>query len=73
MTQTWPRPSAPIPPPHPTPRLTGLETGCPDHQAKTPGMMLRREEAAKVCFKGQGVGVGGKGYGGEGAGGLQLA
>lgn len=41
-------------PPPPNPHLNGLETGCPDRQAKTPGMMLRAEEAAKVCFKGAG-------------------
>lgn len=32
MTQTWPGLSAPTRPP---PRLTGLETGCPDLQADT--------------------------------------
>lgn len=64
MTQTWPGPLAMIHPPPPThtPQITGLETDCPDLQAKTPGMMMmmmvRGEEAAKVCFKGQGgVGV----------------
>lgn len=61
MSQTWRRPSAPIRPPAPTPpnhpptpTSLGWKRVAPDLQAKTPGTMFRTEEAAKVCFKGQG-------------------